>query len=157
MRLATTAALEHFTALLGRNALSSDFLNFAHPTMAALMKWHAAEEIEHKSVAFDVFEAVDGRYSVRIAGLFVATLVLMWFWRAGTLHLLRQEEKLGTDLRASWEFAKNNPRLRLERKRRLRLFVRGFLEYMHPSFHPDNTNDAPLAENYLASIGRLDG
>lgn len=51
LRLATTVALEHFTAILAEDALSDDSaagLAAAHPAMRALLEWHAVEEIEHK-------------------------------------------------------------------------------------------------------------
>ena len=35
-------------------------LEGAHPAMVALWKWHAAEENEHKNVAFDVYKAAGG-------------------------------------------------------------------------------------------------
>lgn len=157
MRLAITAALEHFTAAMGRNALTSDFLDEAHPIIGDLMRWHAAEEIEHKSVAFDVFMAVDGRYHVRVIGLFAALAGLTRFWAEGTKHFLREEEKMGTDLKAAAKAARENPRLQLERKRRAEMFRNAVLEYLRPSFHPDDVDDYELARSYLASIGRLDG
>jgi predicted metal-dependent hydrolase len=157
MRLSVTAALEHFTAAMGRNALTSDFLDEAHPIIADLMRWHAAEEIEHKSVAFDVFEAVDGRYHVRVAGLFLALVGLTRFWSEGTKHFLREEAKMGTDLRAAAKAARENPRLQLERKRRGEMFRDAILEYLRPGFHPDDIDDYELARAYLSSIGRLEG
>ncbi|MBX7190548.1 MAG: metal-dependent hydrolase [Sandaracinaceae bacterium] len=157
MRLSVTAALEHFTAAMGRNALTSDFLDQAHPILADLMRWHAAEEIEHKSVAFDVFEAVDGRYPVRVAGLFLALVGLTRFWAEGTRHFLREEEKLGTDLRAAAKAARENPRLQEEKRRRGEMFRHAILEYLKPGFHPDDIDDYELARSYLESIGRLEG
>ena len=157
MRLSVTAALEHFTAAMGRNALTSDFLDEAHPIIAELMRWHAAEEIEHKSVAFDVFKAVDGRYHVRVAGLFLALVGLTRFWSEGTKHFLREEAKMGTDLKAAAKAARENPRLQLERKRRGQMFRDAILEYLRPGFHPDDIDDYELARAYLESIGRLDG
>lgn len=60
-RLAATVATEHLTAILG-NALLTDpaWLAGADPRMAALWRWHAVEELEHKAVAFDTYVAVGG-------------------------------------------------------------------------------------------------
>lgn len=54
--LAGTAASEHLTALLARRILERDaaFTRAMGPRMAELWRWHALEEAEHKSVAFDV-------------------------------------------------------------------------------------------------------
>src|SRR5271170_5227027 len=43
LRLATTAACEHFTAILAESALRDRVLAHAHPTMQALLLWHASE------------------------------------------------------------------------------------------------------------------
>lgn len=48
-------------------------LGNADPAVASLLLWHFVEEIEHKTVTFDVFKALDGRYSWRIYGLAYAT------------------------------------------------------------------------------------
>ena len=40
--------------------------------MREMLAWHAAEEIEHKAVAFDVLQAVAPSYALRMAGLFFA-------------------------------------------------------------------------------------
>ena len=60
----------------------------ADPEVADLYLWHLAEEVGHKSVAFDVFEAVDGsrrRYALT-AAVSLALLVPLSF--AGTMAML---------------------------------------------------------------------
>jgi len=60
-RLAMTAALEHLTAIGADDLLDrTDALDGADPVMAALWRWHAVEETEHKAVAFDVYRQVAG-------------------------------------------------------------------------------------------------
>jgi predicted metal-dependent hydrolase len=41
------------------------------------MEWHAAEEIEHKAVAFDVYQQVDGSYWRRIGAMIGATFFMV--------------------------------------------------------------------------------
>src|SRR3982750_1286909 len=54
--LAATMALEHFTAILAHQLLAHPrHLEGADPEAAALWRWHAAEEIEHKGVAYDTW------------------------------------------------------------------------------------------------------
>ena len=51
--LAATMALEHFTAILAHELLRDPrLLDGADPEIAALWRWHAVEEIEHKGVVF---------------------------------------------------------------------------------------------------------
>ncbi|MCB9638479.1 MAG: metal-dependent hydrolase [Myxococcales bacterium] len=147
MRLSITAALEHFTAIFGDFVLSSDFLDTAHPMMRELLLWHAAEEIEHKSVTFDVLQAVDPRYHVRLAGFLVATVGLFFFWSAGTLHLLRQEDantRKGSRAEYLNFFFREAPRI-----------VFDGLDYLRLNFHPDDEDNYELARSYLEKIGRL--
>jgi uncharacterized protein len=149
LRLSATVALEHFTATLAEQGLSTDFLDHAHPVMRDLLRWHAAEEIEHKSVAFDVLQHVDPRYRVRVAGLLIATVGLLFFWRAGTRMLLAQEPA---------EIRRNLARERKAARARGQddsFLLRAFVSYLRPGFHPDQHDNFALARNYLASIGRL--
>ncbi len=60
-RLAYTVCSEHITAIMAEHALSEPaFLQGMEAPMKDLLLWHAVEEIEHKSVAFDVYMEVSG-------------------------------------------------------------------------------------------------
>ncbi|MGK2928914.1 MAG: metal-dependent hydrolase, partial [Acidimicrobiales bacterium] len=65
--LASTAALEHYTATLAETLLSDpDARNtIAHDEVRSLFLWHALEESEHKAVAFDLYRAVGGSERMR--------------------------------------------------------------------------------------------
>lgn len=131
LRLSTTAALEHLTATFAEMALDTPLLDGVDPRMAAVLRWHAAEEIEHRDVAFDVLLTVDARYRVRLAGFVMGVGTLGVFWAAGTRHLLRQDpapdraaDRAGqAEVGAYW--AAHGPR-----------FLRTALRYLHPGFHP---------------------
>ena len=67
--LAVTCALEHFTAILAKLLLTEPSLRERfHPSMLPLWYWHAIEELDHKAVAFDVYQAADGDYRAPGAG-----------------------------------------------------------------------------------------
>ena len=85
LNLAGTAAAEHFTAILADGAFKRGILDALHPLMQQLLAWHAAEEIEHKAVAFDVLREVDDSYALRMAGLAYATIMLGMFWAWATI------------------------------------------------------------------------
>ena len=76
LQLATTAALEHYTAAYGRAFLTEDIAAVLGDEMAALLRWHGAEEIEHRSVAFDVLTEVDDALALRLAGLVLGSALL---------------------------------------------------------------------------------
>lgn len=147
LRLATTAAAEHYTAILAEDALRRRLLDDAHETMRALLLWHAAEEIEHRSVAFDVLTEVNPSYGLRMAGLAIATGCLAAFWGPATLMLLAQERGVGpARLWRDWRRAR-------ERRRGQSLVPRGIREYVRRDFHPAQNPIDDLAAQYLASVG----
>ena len=66
IQLAITCAFEHFTALLGGYILRHpEVLATLDEDAAKLWVWHAIEEIEHRAVAFDVYQAVYGDDRIR--------------------------------------------------------------------------------------------
>lgn len=148
LRLSTTAACEHYTAIMAENALSLGMLEHAHPTVRGLLLWHAAEEIEHRAVAFDVLQEVDPSYGLRVAGLAMATLCLGGFWAIGAAMLLLQDRGVGlarvlADRRAA----------QARRGEHDDVFLRGIREYLRPDFHPSQKDTDALAAAYLASAG----
>lgn len=66
IQLAITCAFEHFTALLGGYILRHpEILASLDEDTVKLWVWHAIEEIEHRAVAFDVYQAVYGDDKIR--------------------------------------------------------------------------------------------
>ncbi|MFL4393976.1 metal-dependent hydrolase [Acinetobacter pittii] len=55
-RVGVIAAIEHFTGTIGQWTLDSKTWDQADPAMADLFRWHLAEEVEHRCVAYDLFE-----------------------------------------------------------------------------------------------------
>jgi hypothetical protein len=152
MNLAVTAALEHFTAIMAKDALRNGRLRAADPAMRALLSWHAAEEIEHRAVAFDVLREVDPSQALRVSGMAFGAALLGAFWLAGTMMLLAQDGRLNAsaikELRALRAQTPNDEGIVK------RVFLAGIREYLRPDFHPLRDEDADaLAESYLESAG----
>jgi predicted metal-dependent hydrolase len=147
LRLSATAALEHFTATFASLALTLPILDQADPTMRRLLRWHAAEEIEHRAVAFDVLQLVDPSLRMRAAGMFMAVGTLFPFWTLFMLAILWQDrESLSLE------------RLREERKvgsaqtaQRRAATRSAFWAYLKRDFHPLNHDLTPLAQAYFAA------
>lgn len=60
-QLAATVVMEHFTATLARHLLTDPLVKQkTSQETRNLWEWHALEELEHKSVAFDVLKAIGG-------------------------------------------------------------------------------------------------
>lgn len=93
-QLAITAAAEHLTATLGEGLLElmPEILADAHPEMRAMYAWHAVEEVEHKAVAFDVYQDVaHGDYFTRAAAMIAFTLYLHYKVARIMRHMLRTD------------------------------------------------------------------
>jgi len=147
LRLAVTAACEHFTALLAEGALRGGMLDACAPEMRALLAWHAAEEIEHKAVAYEVLQRVAPSYGLRVLGLAMATALLGGYWLWAATVLLRQEG-LGWPgaLRQLRALPRRPPVVR-------RVFLRGIRQYLRPGFHPRQVPNEALAAAWFAARG----
>jgi predicted metal-dependent hydrolase len=138
VRLAVTCALEHFTAILAEEWLTSGLADEAHPNVRSLWSWHAIEELDHKAVAYDVYQAAGGGYALR--ALTMITVSLAFLAKATEMHmrLLRAERKLDTrtllrGVRKFW-----GPRGHFSR------LLPAYLRYFKPSFHPWDRDDSAL-------------
>lgn len=144
MQLSITCALEHYTAMLAQILLDDDsILKDAHPTMAALWRWHAAEENEHASVAFDVFKSVGGSYFERSLGMLLVTI---FFWGKMLEHQVRMMLPAGLLF---------SPRAWLDLGamvfKQPGIFFklwRPYLAYFKPSFHPRELDCTALLERW---------
>lgn len=147
LQLAATCALEHFTALMGHIVLEDPrILEGAHPEMAALWRWHSAEENEHKATAYEVYLAAGGNYPERVVAMLGATVV---FWAKVLQHqirLMRTDKILFSP--SEWASLLNwiavNPGW-------LWPLARYYLAYFKPGFHPWDIDGRELIEDWKAS------
>ncbi|MDH6133569.1 putative metal-dependent hydrolase [Kitasatospora sp. MAA4] len=150
-RVAFVAAIEHFTAFLGNWALNSPGLDRAQadPTMLDLLRWHGAEEVEHRSVAYDLMVHLDPGYLRRIRGMVVSGPLLVRLWVRGVRFLLAADPTLRGRVRPSWRAA---------RAAALRGMLpdpvqslRSGLRYLKPGYHPTQEGSSAQALSYLAT------
>lgn len=85
IRLAVTVCLEHYTAIFAEMLLRDDELQARFsPETRGLWLWHALEENEHKTVAFDVYQQEVGSYLLRSVVMLATTAIffgmVLWFW-----------------------------------------------------------------------------
>lgn len=145
VQLAITCALEHFTAMFAHQFLKApNTLATAGMGDPQLWLWHAVEEIEHKSVAFDTFLHATRNWSAakrwRMRSIIMA-LVTFRFLRNRTsdaLELLAQDGISGW--RARWQlftYLFGKPGI-------LRKILPSWLGYFRPGFHPWDHDDRYL-------------
>jgi uncharacterized protein len=143
--LAATMCLEHFTAILANQLLRNPrHLGRADPESAAMWRWHAIEEIEHKGVAYDTWlHATRGlsrwkRWKIKAKVMLFVTRNFMVDRSIGTLTLLRQDGITGPKAwaRMLW-FAWVRPGM-------LRKILGAWLAFFMPGFHPWTHDDRNL-------------
>ncbi len=147
--LVVTMALEHFTAILAQQLLSNPrHLAGADAESRALWQWHAAEEIEHKGVAYDTFRHATRGWS-RWQRWKVKSLVMLRVTRdftvnriKGMLDLLAQDGIAGPRaLFGILAYAFVSPGM-------LRKIGGAWASYFLPGFHPWNHDDRALIGLY---------
>jgi predicted metal-dependent hydrolase len=119
-----------------------------NPEIRNLFMWHAMEESEHKSVAYDVFQAVSGKRRIRSNVMHAATVGFLGAIVLGTLasllldphtyrHPVRTARSVG-DLRRS---------IFLERTTVARIY-----DYHRRDFHPDDHDSTALLEHWRSEL-----
>lgn len=148
-RLAIVAAVEHFTAVLGQWVLDAAALDRAgaDPTMLDLLRWHGAEEVEHRSVAFDLYMHLDGRYVRRVRTMFVVAPVLGWLFGRSARWLMRHDPTAPG--RASLRGYRRAGRLGL--LPRPGQLLPATWRYLPRRYHPSQEGSTSKAVAYLAS------
>jgi len=152
MRLAIIAAVEHFTCILGSWVIDDshrlDELG-ADPTMLDLLRWHGAEEVEHRSVAFDLFQNLSGSYLLRVLAMIGVFPVLLWMWLVGTRFMLRRDPQAGPRRKPTFRAF-----VRAGRDGRLPAagyILRSVPRYLALRHHPSNEGSTDRALAYLAT------
>ncbi len=94
-RLGIVATVEHMTCVLGKYALyNKEWGNLgADPNMLDLIKWHGAEEIEHRTVAFDLYRHLGGGYISRYYQSVIAIVAIFGLWVDGAAHIMGQDPR----------------------------------------------------------------
>ena len=94
-RLGVIATVEHMTCVLGKYALYNKRWEElgADPEMIDLIKWHGSEEIEHRTVAFDLYRHLGGGYLARYY-LSVAVIIgVLGLWVDSAAHIMSQDPR----------------------------------------------------------------
>ncbi len=146
--LGVTVAYEHYTAVMSDVLLRCETATQdMSPEMRQVWRWHALEETEHKAVAFDLYQALDGSYGWRIRYFVYVSIIFALdnlrqtvnnLWHDGTLF------KPSTWLSAVQFF--------FGRPSRgggwIWLTARPLLDFFRRDFHPNQHDNRELAQSY---------
>lgn len=147
-QLALTVGFEHFTAILANLMLKqTDIVESLGAVYGDMFMWHAVEETEHKSVAFDVYQEVDGDYWLRVKGMAQATFFFLLITMRMQYSLLRHDGKL-TDWRGALGFAK----FMLFTPGMLTRIIPEYLDFYRPDFHPWQHDNRDLIARHVEAL-----
>ncbi len=127
----------------------------ADPAVTSMILWHFVEEIEHKTVTFDVFKALDGRYSWRIYGLAYATVHIFFRTWAAYRQMLIEDGR--------WYNLRNRLTLYRLLGRMFAKLLPRLARILKPSYDPREVEDPSWVEQWwrlhregAAGLGELD-
>lgn len=147
VQLAVTMALEHLTASLGEVLLKDPaILEGSEENFKNVWNWHAMEEIEHKGVAFDVWNSVMPQtpysYTVRVTTHVIAQVVFWSLVIPFHINLVRKSsKKVGIrDWYQCHQYLWTKPGA-------LRKIMFELAGYFRPGFHPWQNDNRYLFEN----------
>ena len=94
-RLGIVATVEHMTCVLGKYVLYNNEWEKlgADASMLDLVKWHGAEEIEHRTVAFDLYRHLGGGYIARYYLSVVVIAAVLGLWVDGAAYIMKQDPR----------------------------------------------------------------
>ena len=149
VQLGITVFSEHLTAV-GAHTLLDDpeAPEQIHPQMLEFWRWHAAEELEHKSVAFDLFTRVGGGYATRMVSVLAAVVLLavpmLRITRAMSLEDRRRPTRAERRAAAAFQW------VMMRRQTPL------MLAYFRPGFHPWDIDDTEMLREWYRESERVE-
>ncbi|MFF2557006.1 metal-dependent hydrolase [Nocardia sp. NPDC058058] len=148
-RLGLFAGMEHYTAVLGEWLLEADVLETKgmHPAMLDLVRWHGAEEVEHRSVVYDAYMHVDGGYARKARTALLASATLLPLFIISTGYLYRQDPSPDKGRFWGLQFINATRRGVIPS---WTVFFKEIPRYLRPGFHPSQLGPMDTALRYLA-------
>ncbi len=144
IHVAATAATEHFTALFADWMLRHpEALEGAEERLQTMWLWHSAEESEHRSTAFDIYQAMGGGYAWRLRVFRFVSVVFITDVLRQTLRNLWHDGAFF--LPSTWRSA---GKLLFAKDGMIRGNVAMWRDYLREDFHPEQ-HDASRSQEWL--------
>lgn len=155
MRIGMVAAIEHVTCVLGSWIIENQVLRQAgsNALMLDLLLWHGAEEVEHRTVAFDLYGHLGGNNIGRMFWFLLAVCAVVLTWKRGTQVFIEQDNngKLGCE-RKRYGFGAYIAASRAGYLPTVGYLMRSFLRYLRWSYHPANEGNPQHAAAVLSQM-----
>lgn len=141
LKLSMMAGIEHFTAVLAEFMMKHEqnFFQSDDEQQRALWMWHMLEESEHKDIAYDVYQTLNGSYPLRVVGFAIAlvTIVMLVPFAATLIPVIRKPTNLVS--LSYWKDVRRSTEL---------MFglgdgvygstIKHIFDYLRPDFHPND-------------------
>ncbi|HLS78801.1 MAG TPA: metal-dependent hydrolase [Nocardia sp.] len=149
-RLALFAGMEHYTAVIGEWLLTNDVLEEKgmHPAMLDLIRWHGAEEVEHRCVVYDAYMHVDGSYARKARHAIIASMGLLALFAATGGYLFAKDPSPAKGRWWPLQLASATVRGVVPS---FTTFFTEIPRYLRPGFHPSQLGPMDNALRYLAT------
>lgn len=121
----------------------NDLFCGSDPTVTSLVLWHMVEEAEHKTVAFDVFQALSGSYWLRLVGLLHGTFHVGFLARRGYRAMLKKD--------GLWYKPSSRIKVWHMVSRFLWRASGAILSSLRPGYHPSERPDPDWADQWRAA------
>jgi len=145
-KLAFVVAIERINEIIAEVNLEAGLLDDSPKQAALLYQWHFAEEIEHKSVAFDIYQDVSGNRFMLAYSTLICYLVNMFFLVFGAFSCSIQDGSILSPKNWLRGF-----RYFFTKERFFWRVTWGCLQLLNKRFHPSQSNNLHLAEAVLNS------
>ena len=145
--LASTVAVEHFTASFGESFLQGKLVKNVEGPLGDLWRWHSLEELEHKSVAFDVYRQIGGDNKMRTTVMRLSMMILFWDVMKVAIKILRHDQQLW-----KWKTVKSMAKFLFSKQGFIRLHVPAYKAFFRDDFHPWDIDNRPLLEHWQEKL-----
>lgn len=161
LRVGVIAAIEHFTGILGQWCMDNkSWEEFnSDPVIADLFKWHLAEEVEHRTVAYELFaHLVPNKYTFYMYRQTLMAIVFPVFMylllesgRSVAKHDIdRQMQKMVKKSLIRWLFELERIGTTTKNVPSFSFLTASTFRWMSPFFHPIHEGNTAQALAYLS-------
>ncbi|WP_109439944.1 metal-dependent hydrolase [Acinetobacter haemolyticus] len=158
-RVGVVAAIEHFTGVLGQWCMDNKSWDKADPVIADMFRWHLAEEVEHRCVAYDLFKSMLPNpilfYLYRQFLMALVFPIFIYVLADVGRHLGRQDpdqsvKKIANKGLIALLATYHKQAKATDNGPTLTFLVKATIRWISPKFHPESEGNTQQALDYLA-------
>ena len=147
VNLAATVSIEHLTAIFGESILKGRLIKSMPEPVAELWQWHALEELEHKSVAFDVYNQIGGSYKMRASMMRFVIFFLFKDVFSVAVKMLRHDKQLW-----KWKTFKSFSKFLFSKDGFIRAHIPAYKAFFQQDFHPWEIDNSSLLKSWQEKL-----